>query len=142
MTALAAARLTKSRRLGSKVEYPMAASTQIWAGGMVMLNSAGLATPAAAAASNQGVVGVATESVLSAASGTYYCVVQEGDFQFAGTTLAQTDVGNLAYAEDDQTIDETQGANEPVAGVLVEVESATVGWVRVGLIASKLPIPA
>lgn len=132
MTALSAARLTKSRNVkGGSPRYLMAASTTIYQGSMVMLNSSGLAVPAAAAASNKGVVGVARKSVTSAGSGSYYVEVDEGEFLFAGTTLAQSGTGGLVYAEDDQTVDETQGTNEPKAGLLVEYVSASSAWVRI-----------
>lgn len=133
MTALAAARYTKSKNLGSIKRYPVGVDI-IYAGGMVMLNSAGYAMPAAAAATNAGVVGVATETVDNSggSAGDEFVKVQEGWFLFAGTTLGQTTVGLPVYAEDDQTVDETQGANEPVAGILIEYVSASLGWVMIG----------
>lgn len=132
MTALAAARVTKSKNLGPKKRYPVGVDI-VYAGGMVMLDSAGFAMPAAAAAANAGVVGVATETVDNSggAAGDEFVVVQEGWFLFAGTTIAQTSVGLPCYAEDDQTIDETAGANEPVAGILMEIVSSSSGWVRI-----------
>lgn len=129
--AASAKRATDSRNLGLTHPYLMKASTQIWAGAMVMLDSNGLAVPAGASASNKGVVGVALESVLSAASGSYFVTVQEGEFKFAGDTLAQGSVGSLVYADDDITIDETQASNCPKAGILEEVVSASEGWVRI-----------
>jgi Uncharacterized conserved protein (DUF2190) len=131
MSAATAKRATDSRNLGNTHVYLMKASTTIYAGTMVMLDSNGLAVPAGASASNKGVVGVALESVTSAASGSYYVTVQEGEFKFAGDTLAQGSVGGLVYADDDQTIDETQASNCPKAGILEEVVSASEGWVRI-----------
>lgn len=133
MAALTANRTTKSKDLGAIRRYQLAASQTIYAGSMVMLDSAGLARPAAASVSNNGVVGVATEKSTSGASDTIYVKVQEGTFLMAGTTLAQASVGDLVYAEDDQTVDETQGSNEPRAGFLVEIESASLGWVKMGI---------
>jgi hypothetical protein len=133
-TALSAARSTASKNPGPVKRYLMKASTTIYAGGMVAIDSNGVAIPAAASASNHGVVGVATESKTSAASGSYYIQVQEGWFLFVGTTLGQEDVGNLVYAEDDQTVDDSAGANEPVAGMLIEYVSASSGWVHVSSI--------
>lgn len=128
MTALAADAARDSRNLSSKRQYPMAASTVIYRGALVMINSSGLAVPAAAAAGNLGVVGVATEAVTSAASGSYYIEIQTGEFKFAGDSLGQDDVNKLVYADDDNTIDETQATNAPKAGILVEYVSATEGW--------------
>ena len=132
MAALSAARMTKSRSLGRKVSYLMKASTQIYAGGMVMINSAGTAEPAAAHANNHGVVGVATESVLSTSAGERI-VVQEGIFLMDGDSLAQTACGDVVFADDDATVDETQASNCPKAGKMVEYVSSTSAWVDIGL---------
>ena len=133
MTALAAVRGTKSRSLGRKVSYLMKASTQIYAGGMVMIDTTGLAQPANAEAGNNGCVGVATTSVLSTASGNERITVQEGIFLFAAASIAQANVAERVFAHDDQTIDETTGSNTPLAGVLVEFVSSTSGWVYIAL---------
>jgi hypothetical protein len=130
-TALSADRYTTSKNAGSFKRYLMKASTTIYKGSMVMINSSGTAEPAAAQASNQGVVGVATKQVTSGASGSYYVVCAEGWYKFAGTTLGQDDVGITVYAEDDQTVDETVGTNEPVAGLLIEYISASEAWIHI-----------
>jgi hypothetical protein len=127
MAALSAARVTKSRNLGDTREYATNGNV-IYAGGIVMIGSDGYADAAAAQANNNGCVGVALETV--GASDTVV-KVQEGDFLFAGDTLQQEDVGHLCYADDDQTIDETQATNAPVAGILVELVSASEGWVKI-----------
>ena len=138
MAALTEARQTKSRSLGKRVSYLMKASTTIYAGGFVMIDSNGLATPATAEASNQGCVGVAAETVTSTASGGERIAVQEGIFLIGGASLAQSDVGSKAYASDDQTCSTTQGTNEPACGVVVEFVDASNGWVEVSLTGSKL----
>ena len=132
MAALSAKRVTKSRGITRKTRYLMKASETCYAGGMVCLASTGLAIPAAAASGNKQVVGVAAATVTSAASGSYYVEVLEGEFNFAGATLEQEDVGGMVFAADDQTIDETQGSNYPTAGKLIEYVSASEGWVRIG----------
>lgn len=134
MTALAAARTTQSRNVnkGTPTSYKMAGSTTIYAGSLVMLKSDGYAAPAAAASGNLGVVGVAQATVVNAgADGAAEVVVDTGDFLFAGTTLAIGSVGKWVYAEDDQTVDETQGSNEPLVGILVGIDSSSLGWVRI-----------
>lgn len=113
--------------------YLMKASTTINAGDAVMLDSNGLALPAAASASNNGVVGCAQETVVSAASGNYYITVAEGIFLYDATSIAQASVGDPVYFTNATTMDETQGANEPKGGKLVEVVSATAGWVEMAL---------
>ena len=112
--------------------YLMAASTTIYANTLVMVNSAGLAVPAVASASNKGCVGFAVFKQVSAASGSYYVFVAEGEILLNATSIAQANTNSLVYASDDNTIDETQGANEPIAGQLIQYVSATQGWVDVG----------
>jgi hypothetical protein len=129
--ALSASRQTQSKNPGAIKRYLMKASTAIYAGGMVAIDTDGLAIPAGASAGNHGVVGVAVKSQTSAGSGSYYIEAQEGWFLFAGDTLQQEDVGVMVYADDDQTVDETQANNAPVVGVLVEYVSASSGWVHV-----------
>jgi len=132
MAALSAKRTTSSRGLTRKVRYLMAASTTCYGGGMVCLNSSGLAIPAAAAADNRAVVGVAVADVTSAASGSYYVEVLEGEFLMDAQTIAQDDTYKIVYADDDATIDDAQATNAPVAGRLIEYVSASSGWVRIG----------
>ncbi len=132
MAALTAARLTESKNLRFQKRYLMKASTTIYYGSLVMINTNGTAEPATASASNHGVVGVATETKTSGASGSTYIMTQTGIFRFAATSIAQANVGSLMYAQDDQTVDETQAANQPIAGILLDYVSATEGWVAVG----------
>ena len=136
MAALSAARMTKSRSPGRLVAYKVTSGETVHAGGLVMISSAGTAQAAAASASNQGCVGVATATVTGSAAGETV-VVQEGIFLFDGDSLAQTAVGAKVYADDDQTVDETQATNCPVAGICVEFVSASSAWVDVSLANSK-----
>lgn len=131
--ALSAARATDCKSFGSVTKaYLMKASTTIYAGGMVMIDSNGVALPAAASASNHNVVGVAQQTKTSAASGSYWINVTDRALcLFAATTIAQTNVGQIMYAEDDETVDETQSANEPIAGILLQYVSASSGWVYI-----------
>jgi hypothetical protein len=128
--ALAGARQTTCRGTGTVYPYLMTASKTIYAGGLVMVDSAGTVQAAAASASNLGVAGIALETKTSAASGSYYVKVQDKVVcKFGGDTLQQDDVGKIVYGSDDQTVDETIGANEPVVGLLVEYVDASNGWV-------------
>ncbi len=134
MAALTAERLTKSRGDLVLRIYPMAA-VQCFSGGMIMIDSAGFATPAAAAAGNKGCVGVCRETIDNSGGGAgdLTVLVQEGEFLYAGDTLAQTAVGGVVFADDDQTLDETQAANAPKAGICTEFVSASSAWVRLGV---------
>jgi len=126
--ALSAARdLLQSRGDIKTRAYLMAASTQIWAGGYVMINSAGLAVPAAAAAGAGCIVGVALESVLSDGSTATYINVQFGEIYCVATGMAQAQVGEFAYANDDQTAgtDAAAATNTLALGLVTEYVSAT-----------------
>jgi len=133
MTALATARVTESKSTNcyGLVSYKVAAATKLYAGGMVMLNSAGYAVPAAAAASNKGVCGVATKTVdnTAGAAGDLEVICECGRFRFVAVGLTQAQVGSLAYASDDQTFSSTQATNQPKAGRIERLESSTDGWI-------------
>lgn len=130
--ALTDARATQCRLTGITKAYLMTASNTIYAGSLVMVDSAGTVVSAAAVASNKNVAGVAQETKTSASSGATWIRVSDNVIcKFAGSTLEQEDVGSLVYAEDDQTVDESVGSNEPVAGVLIQYVSASSGWVYV-----------
>lgn len=133
--ALSAAReLFDSRRGPITARGLMAASTTIYKGGYVMANANGLWVPAAIAAGNHGVVGIALETVTSLASGSYYCPVQYGEVYIpaaAVTSIAQARVGEWAYADDDETID-VQGAaavNSPAIGQIMQQDGGV--WLNI-----------
>jgi len=106
MTALAADRKT-IREDGDFVEYPVAASTQIYLGSLVCMNASGYLVPAADTAGLL-FAGVAEQNVdnSAGANGAENCKVnQRGKFQFAtGSTLLITGMGTSLYIEDDQTV--------------------------------------
>lgn len=135
MTALSAKRLTQSKSpLGCKYDFPVAASTTIYAGSMVVVNSAGYAVPAASLANNKGVFGVALETVdnSSGLAAAKDVTVQAGIYEFTCSTATQANTGSIAYAEDDQTVDTVKVGDEPVAGIIVDYASATSVWVAIG----------
>lgn len=129
--ALSAARQTPSKWTANIKAYKVKASHTIYAGSLVMIDSTGYAHAAEASASNHGVPCVAVKTVTAAASGIYWVECQEGIFKFNASSISQANVGSLMYASADDTFDETQGTNEPVAGILVEYVSATSGWIYV-----------
>lgn len=132
MAALTADRNTQSKSPGL-YQYPVEANTQIYKGGIVCINAAGFLIMGAEAAGNM-VVGVADENVDNnpGAQGAKNCrVVADRQFRFNATSIAQTSVPIKCYLVDDNTVDETAGANSIVAGTLVSVESSTDGWVYI-----------
>lgn len=134
MAALTAQAYPDSRNLGAKRTYPAAADV-CYAGGVCMINAAGFAQPAVAEAGNAGCVGIFVKTVDNSAgsAGDLTVEVQEGDYQLAAVSIAQTSLNLAMYGLDDATFDETQLTNQPVLGKLLEYESATLGWVRISL---------
>jgi predicted deacylase len=134
MAALSAARNTP--RMLSSIdeiqEYPMAASTTIYQGSLVMLD-AGVAKPGATA-TGKFAAGRAMETKTSAASGTTYIKVETGVFKFAneaGDAVDANDVGAVAWIVDDQTVAETNGTStRSPAGIIRQLDSDGV-WVQV-----------
>ncbi len=134
MAALTAKRNTK--RMLSPIdgveEYPMAVSTTIYQGSLVMLD-AGEAKPGATA-TGKFAVGRAMESKTSAASGTSYIKVESGVFKYSNSgtdAVDANDVGAACFIEDDQTVAETNGTNtRSAAGIVKQVDSDGV-WVQI-----------
>lgn len=128
MTALSAdARRAKyNLEHARKTPYLMAASTTIYANGLVAVNASGLAVPAADTA-NLKVVGIAAAGVTSAASGSYYVEVYAGvEADFASSGLDQTDVGKVCVVTDDNTVtDAATATNDISVGVVTRFTGST-----------------
>lgn len=130
MTALAKDRTTP-RRDGDYYSHLVAAATKIFAGSIVMLNAAGEAVPASAA-SGLTVAGVAEEQVDNSggAAGDLSVKVRRGLFRFAnGDAIVDDNIGDLAYADDDQTVFKAAAGRSP-CGIIVAVDADGV-WVEV-----------
>jgi hypothetical protein len=133
MTALSKDRATTYRE-GIEVEFPVAASTKIYAGSLVCANTSGYAVPGADA-SGYAFLGVALEQVdnSTGADGAKQVRVRRvGVFEFAAASISQAMVGSPMYAVDDQTFDDAAGpTNDVRVGVLVRYVSATKGWIDI-----------
>lgn len=131
MVALASNAIRRTRKLGKKHTLPVNGGSHIFAGAAPMVDPDGFARPAAALANNRGCWGISLEEVdnTAGADGDVSVVVQECEALFDFDTLEQNDVGARAYADDDNTGDETQATNAPVLGIITEYVSATSGWV-------------
>jgi len=144
MTALTAARDTKRRGCGPVLlqQEPLAGVDIIYRGGMVGRPSDGYLV---AAQAGTRIVGVAMETLDNSAGGAGTLAdgtearvkIERGTFRFgnSASTLAVTvaDIGELAYAVDDQTVARSSGATSavyPVAGRIVDVDSLGV-WVEI-----------
>lgn len=113
---------------GVVFHFPMGAE-KIYEGAMVAANAAGFAVNAGDDA-NAVFVGVAEETVdnsAGAAGDKEIKVLRRGVIEVsANHTAAQTDVGLLAYAEDNQTIDLVGNTtNDVVVGRIVEFISTS-----------------
>ena len=133
--ALTADRMTKERD-GVLFEFPMAASTKSYAGGMAALNASGYAVPASASATLT-VVGRFEEAVdnSSGAAGDEKATVKRGVFLFKNSAdtdeITLSDVGGDCYVVDDETVAKTSDTDaRPVAGTILDVDASGV-WVRI-----------
>jgi len=137
MTALSADRNTKFAE-PTVESYPVAASTKIYKGSLVMINSSGYAIPGADTASCV-FVGVAQEQIdnSSGSNGDKRVTVKRvGCFEFAyGGTAAITDVGTAVYLVDDQTVNAAGStSNDIKCGVISQVDATNnLVWVDIGL---------
>ena len=134
MTALSEARRTPQRD-GVTVGCPVAASTKIFVGALVVETTGGFAKGGDALASTYRAVGRAEETVdnLAGNDGDAQVRVSRGVFQWlnaAGADAVQlSDRNTPCYVVDDQTVAATSdgGARSP-AGIVVDVDDAGV-WV-------------
>jgi hypothetical protein len=147
MTALAADKSTKKRGSGvlaEQFELDVAASTTIYAGALIAVDTSGNAKPAAAAsalaATNYGlrVVGRAEEAVDNSAgsAGDETVKVTRGVFGFVNSSSAEAlsaaDIGDKCYVVDDQTVSRSSNKGlRPVCGTVVGIEDSVV-YVEVG----------
>lgn len=132
-TALSADRVTEYKDWGMVLKsYPVNASEVIYKGSLVVIDTDGYARAGVDTASYR-CVGIAAESVTGgSADGDEEIQVISGVLALLpASSLAATDVPNIMYLVDDQTIDETTPANSVKVGRLHEYVSATSGWVHI-----------
>lgn len=137
MTALAKDRPVSKKGSGQLQGHPVAASTKIYGGALVGLNSGGYAV-AAADASAVKLAGVATAQVdnTSGGNGDLTVVVESGmAVLYNATSITLAMVGRPMFVVDDNTFDDTPGTNSIFAGVLMEYVSSTSGylWIPRGM---------
>ena len=117
-------------------EYPVAASTKLYAGAIACLNASGYLTKGAAT------TGLKTVGVTQAlcdnsagANGDKKTKVRRGCFKFGNSSstdlIALADVGADCYIVDDQTVAKTNGSGtRSVAGKIRDVDADGV-WVQI-----------
>jgi hypothetical protein len=129
---------------GAIIPYQMAASTQFWQGGALMLSS-GKVTPLVATTAGGKFAGTCNENVLTNSSGgrgtqaiqEYMDISVKGVRAFAqtGTTIDITKIGSQVWFSDDHTVTLTPGSIP--AGIVKYLDPVTVTgggnvWVEIG----------
>jgi len=131
--------LTASRntpeRAGKQMELGVAAGTTIFAGGMVAIDTAvGFATNAGQVAGLR-VIGRAEETVDNSGGTNAQLTikVESGVFGWvgAGDITDDTEMGQLVYVVDDQTVSTTNGAQNIIVGRMLDYDG-TYAWVETG----------
>ena len=133
MTALSAANPDRPKRgVGVVRSYPVNASSVIYQGGLVAIDSTGNAVAATDSASDLRVVGVAFESATGGASdGDVWVKVESGaEWLFTATGITQAMLGTEMQVTDDNTIDDDT-TNDAACGYLQEFVSTTSGWLHI-----------
>ena len=122
------------RRYWELYQDPVAASTKIFAGSLVVLNATGYAAPGSTAT---GLVarGLAEEQIdnSAGADGDLSINIRSGCFQFKNdASINRTHIGGTAYIVDDETLAATDGTGtRSAAGTIKDVDSDGV-WIQVG----------
>jgi hypothetical protein len=134
MAALTAmtARQTRNDALASYATYTCTTGTTIYEGSLVMLTSAtGLALPGADTASCV-FVGIATETVVSAAAGaTINVKFGHEELLGAAATLVGVHGAAVVISDSDTVTTAALGTNDVKVGDLIQAVSTTAGWVRI-----------
>ncbi|MEX0852580.1 MAG: hypothetical protein WD036_04760 [Bauldia sp.] len=130
MPALTADRNT-ARLDGDVDEYPVLASTKIFAGSMVVLDASGWAKPAVTATGLVAAGRAEHQADNSAgANGDISVKVRRGAFKFANSAdadeITKAEIGDTCYIVDDQTVAKTASGKSP-AGLIVSVDDQGVG---------------
>ncbi len=139
MAALTGDRNTRCKWIAFVQAYKVKASAKIFAGSIVSIEAATGFARAGTDAANERVAGIASALAdnTSGADAAIKVLVEKGVFKLGtsgGSALVQADVEASAFLLDDQTVVKTGGtANARVAGTVLEIESATEVWVRVGI---------
>lgn len=130
MAALTADRRTNERE-GSDYSFPVAATTEIFMGALVVLDASGNAEPGTTATGKVAVgrsnvyidnTGIAAAEVVEVKAGIFNWVNSSGD------PVTKAAIGDTVYVEDDQTVCAT-ATGKSAAGVMVDIDSDGV-WVE------------
>jgi hypothetical protein len=139
MAAITQERLVRRYGMQGRLEnYPVAATTKILQGALVVLNAAKTAENAATA-TGKTCVGICDKTVdnTTGAAGDKTVQIREGVHGFlnssAGDLIAQADVGADCYIVDNQTVAKTDGTGtRSRAGKIIRLEDGLV-YVETGI---------
>lgn len=129
------------RRSGKQYHDPIAASTHIYGGSIVFLDSAGNAEPATLA-TGKIARGVAMEEVNNTGSAAAkYINVETGVFRFDNHgTITKTSIGDIVYAYDDSAV-QASGSSASAVGKMVDIDDDGV-WVEIAPAATSTGLVA
>lgn len=123
-----------ARKEGRMESVPVEAAKHIYKGAFVVANAAGYAEPATDAA-DKSFLGTAYEECDNSAVGAVQGgksvrILRDGVYKVKATSITQAMVGSIMYIADDETVDDTSVNGVP-AGILVDYESETLGWIDI-----------
>lgn len=115
---------------GVKLNAPVGVDI-IYKGALCKYNSAGFIEPCAVEALSKfaGIAESEADNSGGSAGDETVDLKTKGRFLLTGTGFAQTDVAQLVYASDDQTVTKTEAANLQIVGYIVKFVSSTQVWV-------------
>lgn len=119
---------------GDRLELPVAATTTLFAGALVV-SDAGFAAPGRTAA-NLVALGRCERTVTALAAGDAMASIRPGIYRFANSAatdaITQAEAGSDCFIVDDQTLAKTDGGGtRSRAGIVIGVDDAGV-WVQLG----------
>ena len=134
MVALAKDRNTPVR-LGNIESHPIKSATTIFAGSMVFVDATGFAVPGATALGLTAVGRAEQHIENDGANGDKRVETRRGVFRFENSggvdELTRGDIGDTAYAVDDQTVAKTSATNtRSAAGIVRDVDDHGV-WIEI-----------
>lgn len=140
MAALTADRNTKRLETQELQSYPVAASTTIYAGSMVCINTSGYAVAAANTAGYAlaGVARAQADNASGSAGDINVEVYRIGSFELASSGLTIASEGQPCWVSDDQTVATTPG--NVFVGIIREYVSATSAYVDVEPAVEQAPL--
>lgn len=133
--AATAARKTAERD-GKQFSFPMDGGSQVFKGAMVALDASGNAVDVTEA-TGLIICGIAEESVdnTDGSNGDLRVTVRAGVFKLANATagdaITAADIGNPAYATDNETVSDV-ATGRSIAGCIVDVDDDGGIWVKMG----------